>query len=455
MAVIMSDPTEWEPNEAINIVPEGDMKLVQAGKICSGKGSIDFRWSPTPGYYFIIRGEDKKITPGDAVLNGNGIVGTIDVTVRWIKNESGNLICEGPLRGQLKYGDENGEINFLHFFIPNFGINSSVPLPLEFITYKNWEVRLKQFKNIKSLFETLDKKGGYAFTYECLITYNGVSPFTFDQAQFLIGPLRLFLSFIRGAICSPLFFSGLKAGADGENDIPVFGIHPKSSLPPEWPLSRWTVSIPPLWCDEHSHQYLNDAFNRFMDFYTMGELASSNGDVNVFDHLEVILDTYFEASMVTFGTTVIMLTQSALEALASMQAERLMCGICFKYFSSKAISAENKIKWMLNNLHIPTDIPPEAKELQDYLNGKGLARPLNGVRAITYFRNAIIHGNAESLHRIFGTSEDFVPSEVAMNKTIILGRMYIELVILHILNYKGMYTNRFTKNTRQVDMALS
>ena len=53
----------------------------------------------------------------------------------------------------------------------------------------------------------------------------------------------------------------------------------------------------------------------------MGELASSNGDVNVFDHLEVILDTYFEASMVTFGTTVIMLTQSALEALASMQAE--------------------------------------------------------------------------------------------------------------------------------------
>jgi hypothetical protein len=158
VAVIMSDPTEWEPNKAINIVPKGDMKLVQAGEICSGKGSIDFRWSPTPGYYFIIRGEDKKITPGDAVLNGNGIVGTIDVTVRWIKNEGGNLICEGPLRGQLKYGDENGEINYLHFFIPNFGINSSVPLPLEFITYKNWEVRLNNLKTSRAYSRRLTKK---------------------------------------------------------------------------------------------------------------------------------------------------------------------------------------------------------------------------------------------------------------------------------------------------------
>jgi hypothetical protein len=157
---------------------------------------------------------------------------------------------------------------------------------------------------------------------------------------------------------------------------------------------------------------------------------------------------YFEASMVTFGETAIILTQSALEALTYMQAERDMCEICFKYFSSKAFSAEDKIKWMLDRLHIPTDIPPEAKELQDYLSSKGLAEPLNGVRAITYFRNKIIHGNAESLWRTFDAEE-------AMKKAIILGRMYIELAILHMLNYKGMYTNRLTKNTKQVDMALS
>ena len=50
MAVIVSDPTEWKPNEAVNIVPEEDMKLIQAKKISSGKGSIEFRWSPIPGY---------------------------------------------------------------------------------------------------------------------------------------------------------------------------------------------------------------------------------------------------------------------------------------------------------------------------------------------------------------------------------------------------------------------
>jgi hypothetical protein len=28
IAVIVSDPTEWKPNEAVNIVPEEDMKLL-------------------------------------------------------------------------------------------------------------------------------------------------------------------------------------------------------------------------------------------------------------------------------------------------------------------------------------------------------------------------------------------------------------------------------------------
>ncbi len=460
MIDIRRDPTEWEPNKAINIVPETDMKLTQAGKISSGKGAIEFRWSPTPGYYFIIQGEDKKITTGDAILKGENI-GELNVKVRWIKNENGNLICEGPLHlttDGLAIGDTTEEINFLHFYLPNFGINHSAPLPIKFITYKNWEVRLKQFKNIKSLFDTLDKDGGYAFTYECLITYNGVSSFTLNQAQFLIGPLRLFLSFIRGAICSPLFFSGLKAGPDGENDIHVFEIHPKSSLPPEWPLSRWTDSIPPLWCDEHSQQDLNDAFNRFMDFYTMGELAlsqlpSSQNPVNIYGHLAAIIDMYLESSMVTFGETGIVLTQSALESLAHIQAERCLCEICFKGFNDN--KAETKIKWMLDNLHIPTDIPPQAQELTDYLNGKGLAGSHNGVEAITYFRNGIIHANTKSLHRTFGRSADPVQSEEAMKKAVILGRMYVELAILRMLNYKGMYTNRFTKSTRQVDMALS
>jgi len=71
MTVIRSALNELEPNKAINIVPEADMELIQAEKISSGRGAIEFRWLPTPGYYFIIRGEDKKIASGDAILNGS------------------------------------------------------------------------------------------------------------------------------------------------------------------------------------------------------------------------------------------------------------------------------------------------------------------------------------------------------------------------------------------------
>ncbi len=470
MIELRRDPAEWEPNKAINIVPEIDMRLNQAEEISSGRGAIEFRWLPTPGYYFVIQGEDKKIAVGDAILRGKNI-GELDVKVRWINNENGNLICEGPLNlttEGLVIGDKNGEIDFLYFYLPNFGINHIAPLPTKFITYKNWEVHLIQFRNIKSLFDTLDKEGGYAFTYKCIIKHNDGAPFTFDQAVFLIGPLRFFFSFIRGAICSPLFFTGFKTalnGLNGESNIFVFEIHPKTTTPPKWPLSRWTDLIPPLWCDEHSQQHLNDAFNRFMDFYTMGELALSNlpasqltssqDPVNIYEHLAAIFDMYLESNMVTFGETAIMLIQSSLESLAHIQAERLMCEKCFEYFSSKAINAETKIKWILDYLSIPTDIPPQAQVLTDYLIGKGLAGPHNGVGAITYFRNGIIHANAKSLHRTFGRLTDPVQSEEAMEKAVILGRMYVELAILHMLNYNGMYTNRFTKSTRQVDIALS
>lgn len=444
----MSALNELEPNKAVNIVLDEDMRLIQAGNVCSGRGAIEFRWVPSPGYYFIIEGEGEKIASGNAVLNGNGI-GTINVNVQWVKNENGKLICEGHLLIEtgLKYGDETGEIEKLVFYIPNFGIN---PVSLFIIKYKEWEVQLRPFKNISKLFLILDKEGGYAFTYECFIRYNEGSPFTWSQAMFLIGPLRMFLSFVRGAICSPLFPVGVKAGRRGEDNV-IFEIHPNSMLPPAWPLSRWTVL--PNWCNQHSQQELSDAFNRFMDLYTMGNLASSYDYVNVFDHLAAIIYIYVEAGLTSFGETAIMLTQSALESLAYMQAEKCLDKTGFKSFDGDR--AEDKIRWMLNKLHIPTDIPPEAKELQDYLDGKSLEAPLDGVKAITYFRNGIIHVNTKFLRRTFGASADLTPSEKAMEKAIILGKMYVELAILHMLNYKGMYTNRFTENTRQVDMALS
>lgn len=130
-----------------------------------------------------------------------------------------------------------------------------------------------------------------------------------------------------------------------------------------------------------------------MDFYTIGKLASSHGYVDVFNQLAAIIYMYVEAGLTSSGETAIMLTQSALESLAYMQAEKCLSERCFKSFD--ASRAEIKIRWMLNELHTLTDIPPEAKELQDYLDGKGLEAPLDGVKAITYFRNGIIHEKHE------------------------------------------------------------
>ena len=439
----MSDLTTLEPNKAINIVPEEDMNLIQGKKTHSGRCEIEFRWAPTPGYYFIFHrnsSDDVEISKGEAKLKSVSVNG-IDVNVRWIKEEKGIVVYEGPLQGQVAYGDLTKKIENLGFYLPNFGIDPAAPI---IIKYKNWEVLLRRFENISSLFQVLDKE-------KCFIRYNGGSPFTFEEAKFLIGPLRTFLSFVRGANCGLLFPTGIKAGENGENDILVFAIHPNPLLPPVWPLTRWTGL--PQWCNQHSQQDLSDAFNRFMELYDIGKLISSYGYADIFDHLAVIITMYVEAGLTSFGETAIMLTQSALESLAHMQAEKCLDEISFRSFD--AGRAETKIRWMLNKLGIPTNIPPEAKDLQDYLNGKGLDAPLDGVKGITYFRNGIIHATPKLLRRTLGAPTDHTPSEKAMEKVIILGRMYMELAILHMLNYKGMYTDRFTGETKQVDTALS
>lgn len=439
--IIRNDVTSFQPNKSINIVPEGYMELTKSGKTYPGKGSINFEWSPTrpdlPGYYFTFYGkEGPSDHGGKAALAGESIAEGIDVLVRSIVIADG-VICRGPLLGQVRYGDPTERIDQLHFLIPNFGFDPLIPLILK---HDKWEILLKPFDNISDLFNELDKVGGFAFTYEVFVRYDEGAPFVFGQMQYLLGGLQRFLSFMRRAWCQPFFFNGMA------NGNLIFSLHPNLLLGPPRPLTRWNRG--PLWCNHHIQRDLSNAFNRFMEIYEQGQLATTEEMINEYEHLSVIMFNYIEAGLTTFGETAIILTQSALESLAYMQAKK--SGKTF----GESEKTDDKIRWMLSELSIAIDIPPEAKALQYHLNirKKNIEKPRDGPKAITYFRNGVIHPTPENLKRPFGRNQEKVPSERAMAYTITLGRMYMELAILNMLNYKGNYLNPLNGLTQQVPL---
>lgn len=141
----------------------------------------------------------------------------------WIK-EGGDFVCEGSLLTQIRMGDIDKKINDLFFFVVNFYINPLNPIILR---YKKWELLLLPRENINNLFRNLSREGGYAFTYKGHTRYNGGAFYTPKEVEFLLDPLRIFLSFVRGAWCNIFFLEGRA------NDNPIVAIHQNPLLPPK------------------------------------------------------------------------------------------------------------------------------------------------------------------------------------------------------------------------------
>jgi hypothetical protein len=305
------------------------------------------------------------------------------------------------------------------------------------LKYNKWEILLYPFENIKDLFKQLDRNGGYAFTYNISIRYAKGSPFTMKEAEFLLEPLSIFLSFIRGVWCKVLFFHGSLEGNS------VVAVHPNPLLPPFTPLASWPKQPESLiWCHHHLNQDINKIFNYIMKIFENSQLENSTGQIYPYIQLKSAIINCIELNSSTFGETAIVLVQSALESLAYMHAYKCLRGICYNSFVE--CNADVKIRWLLNELRIPTSIPPEAIELQDYLEGKKINPPIDGPKAIVCLRDGVTNANPKLLNHPMRPALDLISYEIPMDHAISLGKMYVELAILTILGYQGNYTNKFT-----------
>jgi hypothetical protein len=201
---------------------------------------------------------------------------------------------------------------------------------------------------------------------------------------------------------------------------PVSGAGDRLRLTPR--ASGWT------WTEGIEVSELNQAFVGFMKKWD---------DKTVRDSLKTAISLYVEANQASGGTeSAIVLLQSALELLASLHADEHLKGRpCKNRFND--IGADERIRWLLEDLEIPVEIPSDTKDLKSYSNIKLRDNEYkDGPKAITYLRNGIIHPSRKLTKRLNET-EDKIKLQALS-----LGIWYVEMVLLRLFNYKGHYANR-------------
>jgi len=211
----------------------------------------------------------------------------------------------------------------------------------------------------------------------------------------------------------------------------------------------WNASIGTFWRTAFSWFPINQSqesakvFPGFLDWWETWD-----------DSEKVALDWYLRANTTSLVEEQIILVQVALELLAwviLVEREKTLSEAGFD-----KLPPSDKIRLLLSQKGIPKDIPPTLPLEQDENTFAAEISPRkidldyliqlakryqwqDGPHALTEMRNGIIHPKKQKRTQIYQATSE-AKGEVAE-----LGLWYLELVLLAIFNYQGIYRNRLAR----------
>jgi len=203
------------------------------------------------------------------------------------------------------------------------------------------------------------------------------------------------------------------------------------------------------WWQDYGN-YITDAYKSCFSFkpYNTTDLCSYGWtkffalwkDEDDRDFLTSMIHWYVESnghSGFTEGS--IIMAQTALELAYNwllIEKEKYMVGN-----DAQNISASNKLRLLLSHLRVKPTFPAKLTHLSK-MEGKLLDCP----EAITVVRNAIIHSH-EQKRKDLRKIED-----VTKAQALYVAIWYIELVMLKVLEYDGLYRNRVANDSSELEL---
>lgn len=428
------------PNEPIEIF-KGEFKLKFENLELIVDGILLFEWFPKLGPIFkgtLISQLKDSINLLSDFNYFQLEINDLDVGETFITNITHSTSSDKPkisgvFTRKSVFGDYSIPVDSIKFCIPNlkdfFGSGTyrktgkSISTSLSRLSFENdnYTINIDKTIDYKDRLEKLKSKGGYLILYsgELKLKKGDIS---LKDVQDFSPYFNLFLNFINGSRVSACFYTGIFESEKIWTDYSNYSIEIHNN-----PIS---------WTPVRSINGFNDIFRKFSDLW-------KNEDDSNF--LISAIHWYIEANNNSgFTEGAIIMAQTALELIYNwliIEKKGLIIGK-----DAESISAANKIRLLISHLNISYNAPESFDKLQEYIDTNNDIA--DAPEAIVQIRNAIIHSQLEKRKKI--TKLNYQTKYEALQLSI----WYIELSMLNILGYTGIYSNRcsresFPKNREQ------
>ncbi|WP_418501757.1 hypothetical protein [Flagellimonas sp.] len=433
---LYQSPIKMEnPNERVTI-HSGTFILRKAKDHTSEfivNGTIELKWSP--GVNIVLKGEVRERhslevfkwylenNDFDILIDGS-YIGSCFITNQGNErdiNGEGLVDIRGIFSSKVVLGDSTQTVNEIDFVIPN--IKKFPGNPVRHGTrYLSNRIHLESegidliidlAPDYKELFGKLKDEGGYILLASGKLTTSDL--IDIEESRDILFCLSRFLTFLNGRRTSPFIRQGYKDGKILWTDYSNYhvDIHKTSpSVAPVGDFIDFGIMWKPfrrLWVEEH--EQIRTSVHWFVE---------ANNDA-----------IFMEGSII--------LCQTNLELLFNwLIVER-------KNIKITTGGAANKIRTLLSHINLTPEIPEQCKHLRVFLKDNNDFQNGDGPEIITSIRNAIVHTKKVKRERLekLGTME--------RHEAVQLSLWYIERVLLHVMDYRGKYYNRISKEVETID----
>jgi hypothetical protein len=417
-----------QPNQPIQIY-SGDLEINQEENLYQGNGGIEFKWLPYPHIYFDfftidtppykIKTKEKinlKFLENEVVAEG--YISSMPSEPWGVISSDYKHKIAGTLESVVLGSCQN--LSYIIFHLTNFfdfgesfiskpGHKWLGRLSLE---ADGWKINIDSLENISSIINTLESKGGYAITHVGKIERDDNKPFNLEDAKDTLEALRWFLTFARGFWITPIFL----VGYDSEGNKILQGWGDNQIIAPWREVYSWFPNL-------KSYQSFDQLFSGFLHRWK-NPIWNETIRLSIHWYLESIA-----LAGAVQGSIVLM--QTAFELLAwtlLVEDKKIM-----SMDGCEKLPAADKLRLLLSQCGISLKIP---ESLTNLLKVAKEYNWVDGGQALTEIRNAIVHSNPKKRTRIL--NRPFSEQIDTYN----LGLWYLELILLHLFDYKGKYFNR-------------
>ncbi|HKP76572.1 MAG TPA: hypothetical protein VJT67_13675 [Longimicrobiaceae bacterium] len=264
-----------------------------------------------------------------------------------------------------------------------------------------------------STFSRLKEVGGYGLTHLGFLKPLHGNGLEYSRVCEVLDRVQYFLSFCSGAWTPPFLARGIVGDQIVWHEL-------SNRLATAWPC-------PPSWLDRHNAQAAGQAYPGFCRVWANADRKKA---------LTTSLYWYLRSNSSSVGVDgALVLTQAALEHLAWHELVEQRGSISGEGF--ERLPAADQLRLLLSAFGIPGKLPEGLEELAR------LARELDwdGPAAFTEIRNNLVHPGRKR-RRLASRN---IPYFEAWG----LGQWYLELALLRMFNFNGVYHDR-TRRSRWV-----